>query len=46
MVLNWMRPDLMNPMFDDYFGYLLISGVFIMEALGIFLIRKIVNIDV
>lgn len=46
LVLNYMRPDLMEPMFDHIFGYVLIAGIFIMEAVGILLIRKIVNIDV
>lgn len=46
MVLNYMRPDLMEPMFDHYFGYVLVAGIFIMEAIGILLIRKIVTIDV
>lgn len=46
LVLNWMRPDLMQPMFEHYFGYVLIVGIILMEGVGIFLIRKIVNIDV
>lgn len=46
VVLNWMRPDLMQPMFESFFGYALIVGVLLMEGLGIFLIRRIVNIDV
>lgn len=46
MVLNYMRPDLMEPMFDHIFGYLLIAGIALMETIGILLIRKIVNIDV
>jgi tight adherence protein B len=49
LVLNYMRPDLMQPMFEGekwWFGYMLLTGIFLMEALGIFLIRKIVNIDV
>lgn len=46
LVLNWMRPDLMQPMFEHAFGYVLIAGIFIMEGIGILLIRRIVNIDV
>jgi tight adherence protein B len=45
-VLNYMRPDLMEPMFQSWFGYILITLIFIMEGIGIFLIRRIVNIDV
>lgn len=46
LVLNYMRPDLMGPMMDHIFGYILVFVIFIMEALGIFIIRRIVNIDV
>lgn len=49
LILNWMRPDLMQPMFEGekwWFGYLLLIGILLMEALGIFLIQKIVDIDV
>lgn len=49
LVLNYMRPDLVQPMFEGekwYFGYLLVVGILLMEAVGILLIRKIVNIDV
>jgi len=45
-VLNYMRPDLMEPMLDHWFGYILIAIIFVMEALGVFLIRRITNIDV
>ncbi|ATB34512.1 type II secretion system F family protein [Melittangium boletus] len=46
MVLNYMRPDLMEPMLDHWFGYVLITVIAIMELLGIFIIRRIVNIDI
>lgn len=46
LVLNYMRPDLMGPMLDHIFGYILIFVIAIMEALGIFIIMRIVNIDV
>ncbi|MBX5482005.1 MAG: type II secretion system F family protein [Myxococcaceae bacterium] len=46
LVLNQMRPDLMQPMLDHWFGYVLVVLVAIMEALGIFIIRRIVNIDI
>jgi tight adherence protein B len=41
-----MRPDLMEPMMDSWFGYILVALIGIMEVLGILVIRKIVNIDV
>ena len=38
----------MQPMFEHFlgFGYLLVGAIFLMEFIGILLIRKIVNIDV
>jgi tight adherence protein B len=46
IVLNYMRPDLMEPMLDHAFGYVLVLLICVMEALGIFIIRRIVNIDI
>jgi tight adherence protein B len=46
LVLNNMRPDLMEPMMNHWFGYVLVGIVGIMEALGIFMIRRIVNVNV
>jgi tight adherence protein B len=46
LIINWMRPDLMQPMFEHWFGYVLIGVIILMEVLGILIIRKIVNIDV
>ena len=46
LVLNYMRPDLMEPMMDHIFGWILVLVIMIMEALGVLIIRRIVNIDV
>lgn len=46
MVLNYMRPDLMEPMMDHWFGYVLVSIIAVMEVLGVIIIRRIVNIDI
>jgi tight adherence protein B len=46
VVMNYMRPDLMEPMLDHWFGYALVGGIVVMEFLGIMIIRKIVSIDV
>ncbi len=46
MVLNSMRPDLMEPMMNHIFGYILVTLIAIMEVLGILIIRRIVNIDI
>ncbi|MBN8228260.1 type II secretion system F family protein [Corallococcus macrosporus] len=46
MVLNYMRPDLMEPMMNHFFGYVLVTLIAIMEIMGILIIRRIVNIDI
>ncbi|MBS2030885.1 MAG: type II secretion system F family protein [Deltaproteobacteria bacterium] len=46
LVMNYMRPDLMEPMMDHIFGYILVALILIMEGMGILIIRRIVNIDV
>jgi len=49
MVLNYMRPDLVQPMFEGpkgWFGYALLVGILLLESIGILLIRRIVDIDV
>jgi tight adherence protein B len=46
MVLNSMRPDLMEPMMNHLFGYILVTLIAIMEVMGILIIRRIVNINI
>lgn len=46
LVLNYMRPDLMEPMMNHIFGYVLVGIVFVLEVLGMVIIRKVVSIDV
>jgi len=46
LVLNMMRPDLMQPMLDHLFGYVLVFLIMVMETMGILIIRRIVNIDI
>ena len=46
LVLNYMRPDLMEPMMDHIFGWILVAVIMVMETLGILIIRRIVNIDI
>ncbi len=45
-VMDWMRPDLMEPMLKHWFGYALILAILIMEIIGAFIIKRIVDIDV
>ena len=46
LLLNYMRPDLMQPMFEHWFGYVLVGLIMLSEFMGIMIIRKIVNINV
>jgi len=46
VVLNKMRPDLMQPMMESWFGVFLVIGIVILEFLGALIIRKIISIDV
>jgi tight adherence protein B len=46
LVLNFMRPDLMEPMIESTFGYFLIGLIIVLELIGIWMIRRIVAIDV
>ncbi len=46
LVLAQMRPDLMEPMLESWFGTILILAIIIMEVLGAFVIKKIITIDV
>ncbi|MFZ5471022.1 MAG: type II secretion system F family protein [Myxococcota bacterium] len=46
LVLNYMRPDLMQPMLDHIFGYVLVAVICVMEVMGVLIIRRIVNIDI
>lgn len=46
VVLYYMEPEHMRRLFTEPFGWATIAVVVIVEALGYFFIRKIVNIDV
>ena len=46
LFFNWYRPDLMEPMFENAYGYILVSVILVLEAIGFILIRRIVAIDV
>jgi tight adherence protein B len=46
VVFNYMRPDLVGPMMEHTFGFVLVFLICIMEFLGVLLIRRIVTIDV
>ena len=46
LFLDSYRPDLMRPMFEHAYGYVLVGAIALLEAIGFVLIRRIVNIDV
>ncbi|MGM0596114.1 MAG: type II secretion system F family protein [Myxococcota bacterium] len=46
VVLNFMRPDLMGPFLASNFGKIMIGVIVVSEAIGIFWIYQIVDIDV
>ena len=46
MALDYMRPDLMEPLFSSWHGTVVIGVILFFEAMGIFIIRRIVSIDV
>ncbi|MCL2012134.1 MAG: type II secretion system F family protein [Cystobacterineae bacterium] len=46
LIVNYQRPDLMQPLLDSYWGYAMVAAVAIMEVLGMLIIRRIVNIDI
>lgn len=45
-VLDWLRPDLMEPMLKHWFGYALIFAILVMELIGALIIKRIVDIEV
>ncbi|MGO3125718.1 MAG: type II secretion system F family protein, partial [Advenella sp.] len=46
MVLNMLDPAAMYPMWFHPAGWIVLAIIFLLEALGIWLILKIVNIDI
>lgn len=46
LFLHSFRPDLIEPMFDGAFGYALLAGIALLQAIGFLTIRRIVAIDV
>ncbi len=46
LALNAWSPELMRPMFTHWLGWLMMAGVVVMEAIGVFMIWRIVSIKV
>ncbi|MCG3172044.1 MAG: hypothetical protein GMKNLPBB_00189 [Myxococcota bacterium] len=46
LVLQYMRPDLTEPMTKHLFGYLMFGAIAVLEFVGMMWIRRIVNVDI
>lgn len=46
LMIHWLDPKLMEPMYTTAAGYVLIGVMVVMEVLGYFFIKKIVTIEV
>ena len=46
VLLSFMSPDYIHNMWNDFSGKLLLGGGFVMQMMGLFVIRKIVDIEV
>ncbi|HVI37648.1 MAG TPA: type II secretion system F family protein [Gaiellales bacterium] len=46
LFLGAYRPDLIGPMFESAYGYVLVSAIALLQAIGFLLVRRIVTIDV
>ncbi|MGA0570782.1 type II secretion system F family protein [Variovorax sp. VNK109] len=45
-ILKYMEPEAMEPLFTTWYGWITLLVIIVMEFVGYFFIRKIVNIDV
>lgn len=46
VMINWIEPEIMKPLYTTWWGYGIIALMCVMSAVGYFFIRKIVNIEV
>ena len=44
--LGSYRPDLVQPMFESAYGYLLVAAVVVLQGAGFLAIRRVVSVDV
>ena len=44
--LGSYRPDLVEPMFETAYGYLLVAAVVLLQGAGFLTIRRVVSVDV
>jgi tight adherence protein B len=45
-ILFQMEPAAMAPLLTTWYGWLVMAGIFVLELVGMLIIRKIINIDV
>jgi len=44
--INWLNPRLFRPMIEEWLGWALFGLIAVLEIIGLFVVRKIVNIEV
>jgi len=44
--INWLNPRLFRPMIEEWLGWALFGLIAVLEVIGLFVVRKIVNIEV
>ena len=45
-IIYKMDPSLIAPLFNDFFGYLIVIAVILLDAVGAFFIWKIINVEI
>jgi tight adherence protein B len=46
VIIYKMDPSLIAPLFNDFFGYLIVIAAVVMDAIGAFFIWKIINVEI
>ena len=45
LVMNFINPDYMHPLFTEFLGQGILAGCFMMECIGIYMIVQIIKVD-
>jgi tight adherence protein B len=45
VVMNFINPDYMSPLFTTFLGQGILAGCFMMECIGIYMIMQIIKVD-
>lgn len=46
VAFNWLDPELVQPLFETFVGYLILAGAAVLNIIGVIMILKVVQIDV